>query len=544
MTSLAPLGGSMQVPRESSHGLYDEARAELRLGLSSSLARCPQTARRVVLTVPAPHLRLGAAMHLFSDFDERFVWAPDRGPGFVGAGDAVALRPPALEQAAARLWPTIFHAAHVDTLRETGSTLEAPFSLRLFGGLAFSSASIDENWKDFGLGLFVLPRWLYRRDHHSSTLSLVVDAGPADRSFEVELDQALDSLLARLAASSEASGHHLQLLGRIQSQSVSPAEPRAVIGDEAAEQLARQEWLDLITPLRDAIRQAGPGAGTRASGSAQEPEAQPPLLKVVAARVSEIEIDDSVDLEAVLTRLGRGAPTCTRFAFLRGGSTFLGSTPERLVRKRGRSVETEALAGTIEKDRSGADLESLSQRLSESVKDLHEHELVVEHILDRLRPISSEVRCQQLTEADGSKRPIVRVLGNVLHLETPIRATLDDSLEPEQQHVLSLVARLHPTPAVGGIPVEQAVAWIEHVEALTRGWYAAPIGWFDERGDGDFSVALRCCLITSRDDGRRLARVYAGAGIVDASDPESEWRETEVKQATVREALGLGSGSV
>ena len=104
---------------------------------------------------------------------------------------------------------------------------------------------------------------------------------------------------------------------------------------------------------------------------------------------------------------------------------------------------------------------------------------------------------------------------------------------------MSVEVLIPAASAVGGVPVERAIEWIEKVETLPRGWYAGPIGWFDERGDSDFSVALRSCLLR---EGR--ARVYAGAGIVDASDPELEWQETEVKQASVLEALAERSSDV
>jgi salicylate biosynthesis isochorismate synthase len=99
--------------------------------------------------------------------------------------------------------------------------------------------------------------------------------------------------------------------------------------------------------------------------------------------------------------------------------------------------------------------------------------------------------------------------------------------------VLELVALLHPTPAVGGTPTAEAMAWIRREEGLGRGWYAAPIGWFDATGDGDFRVALRSALL----DGR-TARLYAGAGIVAGSDAAAELAETETKLRTMLDALG------
>ena len=102
------------------------------------------------------------------------------------------------------------------------------------------------------------------------------------------------------------------------------------------------------------------------------------------------------------------------------------------------------------------------------------------------------------------------------------------------RHVLDLVQALHPTPAVGGSPRKEALAFLEAHEHLERGWYAAPIGWFRPDGDGDFAVALRCALV--KPEGVTL---YAGAGIVAGSDPERELAETATKRRAIAGALGL-----
>ena len=98
--------------------------------------------------------------------------------------------------------------------------------------------------------------------------------------------------------------------------------------------------------------------------------------------------------------------------------------------------------------------------------------------------------------------------------------------------MLDLVAALHPTPAVGGLPREIAVRWIEENEPVGRGWYSGPFGWLDASGDGEFVVALRSGLI-----GKGRALMYAGAGLVRASDPEAEWEETEAKMSALRDAV-------
>ena len=126
-------------------------------------------------------------------------------------------------------------------------------------------------------------------------------------------------------------------------------------------------------------------------------------------------------------------------------------------------------------------------------------------------------------------RPEVRRLRHVLHLRTPIIARLHDPC-----HVLELVARLHPTPAVGGVPTEAALAWIREHEPDERGWYAGPVGWLDAEGDGSFAVALRSGVL---EPGR--VHLYAGNGIVRGSHAESELAETRLKLASLLAALGV-----
>jgi menaquinone-specific isochorismate synthase len=98
--------------------------------------------------------------------------------------------------------------------------------------------------------------------------------------------------------------------------------------------------------------------------------------------------------------------------------------------------------------------------------------------------------------------------------------------------LLDILARLHPTPAVGGTPREAAIPRIRELENFPRGLYAGAIGWIDARGDGEFFVGLRSALI----DGAG-ARLYAGAGIVAGSSPAREYDETEMKFRAIRDAL-------
>jgi isochorismate synthase EntC len=144
---------------------------------------------------------------------------------------------------------------------------------------------------------------------------------------------------------------------------------------------------------------------------------------------------------------------------------------------------------------------------------------VVAAIQRVLEPVCEEVRLPN--------RPSVKRLKHLLHLRTPIQATLRSDT-----HVLELVERLHPTPAVGGVPTAAALDWISKCEPFDRGWYAGAVGWFDAFGDGDFNVALRSGLMSGRQ-----ARLYAGGGIVRGSVASAEYEETMPKLAAMLSSL-------
>jgi menaquinone-specific isochorismate synthase len=243
------------------------------------------------------------------------------------------------------------------------------------------------------------------------------------------------------------------------------------------------------------------------------------LRKVVLAQALAVELGDAPDRSGLLRRLGQTHPACHRFCFQPSADAcFLGATPERLVALDGTAVETAALAGSIGRgDGDDAD-DRLASALRESDKDAREHHIAVETIRDRLADVAVSVTTGERT---------VRRLPTVQHLETPITATLSSS-----SHVLSLVDALHPTPTVGGRPADVALRTIRELEPFERGWYAAPVGWFDADGDGSFVVAIRSAVVRDRQ-----ATLFAGAGIVADSDPAEEWEEVQLKYRPVLDAL-------
>ncbi|HEX4818150.1 MAG TPA: isochorismate synthase [Nonomuraea sp.] len=248
------------------------------------------------------------------------------------------------------------------------------------------------------------------------------------------------------------------------------------------------------------------------------------LDKVVLARTVIATSPHPVRLTGLLTHLGgRGRHT---FAVPVGHRrTLVGASPELLISRRGRTITTIPLAGSIPRhpDKPRADRQA-AQHLLASAKDLHEHRLVVQAVTAALAPF-----CDELQVPD---RPQAHATPTVWHLASPITGTLADPATT----ALHLAAALHPTPAVCGTPTAAARALITELEGgrgIDRGWYAGLVGWQDSAGDGEWALALRCAV---REGDRRL-RLWVGAGIVADSDPALELAETTAKAELMLRAL-------
>jgi salicylate biosynthesis isochorismate synthase/menaquinone-specific isochorismate synthase len=235
------------------------------------------------------------------------------------------------------------------------------------------------------------------------------------------------------------------------------------------------------------------------------------LEKVVLAREVQVHAPRDHDPAAILGVLREAFAECHVFCAGRGDATLVGATPELLVRREGQRASTVALAGSTRRSADPAVDDHLGEQLLRSPKDREEQAIVARRIERTLRDRSVWVT--------AAPEPVVVRMANIQHLATPIRAQL-----AEPVGAVDLAGLLHPTPAVGGEPFEPAAALIPALEGLDRGWYAGPLGWTDAAEDGEFSVTLRCALLRGR-----VARCYAGVGVVRDSDPEAELAETEVK---------------
>ncbi|HVU12018.1 MAG TPA: isochorismate synthase, partial [Phototrophicaceae bacterium] len=183
-------------------------------------------------------------------------------------------------------------------------------------------------------------------------------------------------------------------------------------------------------------------------------------------------------------------------------------------------IETMALAGSIKRGLTPADDDALAHELLDDPKNRHEHRVVAEMVRERLTPLTDQL--------DISDTPQILRLSNIQHLYTPVRGELKSA-----SGVLPLVERLHPTPAMGGVPQERAMDYIAHAEPVPRGWYASPIGMIDHNLDGEFAVAIRSAISQNE-----RVWLYAGAGIMADSTPQKEWDETALKFKPMLDALG------
>lgn len=352
--------------------------------------------------------------------------------------------------------------------------------LRWFGGLAFAAGAADAGpWHGFGDAWFVLPRWTYVCEGGEARLVLAVS--PDDASHRARWLDELHAMRGALAASFQPR----------------PQPPMTAFdgGDTLA-------WRNAVRAITDAI----------ADGQ---------CAKIVAARRAVVTLSGDVRAADLLAELAARHPDCTRLLIRPpGGATFVAATPERLLRKRDDELSCDALAGSHARDE--GDGGRAHDELKASGKDRREHALVVDAIATVLRALDATI--------DMPATPHVRALRNVLHLHTPITARLR-----VRRHVLEVAERLHPTPAVGGTPTASAIAWISSHEP-PRGWYAAPVGWFDSEGDGELAVAIRSGLLVGAN-----AHVWAGAGIVAGSDPDRELAETGLKLRAMLGALGVSA---
>jgi len=422
---------------------------------------------------------------------EAALWLqPSDGSAIVGIGRAWAVTPTGPERFtdAGRSWRELLGRGAARDAAAARARLPRGAGPVLLGGLGFTgrAPADDDPWAPFGPASLVLPELGFARTAGGTFVTAATTDD--DATVPRALARRWEALAARARELAPAAG------GLVARPASTPLATTGQRPDRAA-------WDRLVGLFAGAV-----GRGR--------------LDKVVLARRVSLRSPLELDPVNALRRLAAGGPESTTFAFVRGGVTFLGATPEQLARTEGRAFRTTAIAGSAARGADAAEDARLAAGLLASDKDREEHAVVVAMLRDALRPI-----VERLVVAPA---PGILPLRHVQHLVTPMEGVLR-----EETGILALAERLHPTPAVGGEPRDAALALIAEHEGFDRGWYAGPVGWLGADGDGELMVALRCGLV----EGQR-ATLFAGCGIVADSDPAREWEESRIKLRPVISAMG------
>jgi menaquinone-specific isochorismate synthase len=413
------------------------------------------------------------------DFLSRFRGYPrmlwaSAGETLAGAGAAAAITASGPDRIR-----SIRHQAQALFAGAVVNSTEESIGPRLLGGFSFMPDAPPVGlWSAFPPALFILPRFLLTRRGDTQWLT-ITDLHSVD-----DIEPLNDSIPPRSSAlftsQRDVTIHH----------TVTPDAWNAAV-DAATRQ------------MRDGV-----------------------LEKVVLARACEVTAPEPFNPLVALAHLDERYPNTVRFLLEpQPEHTFFGATPEQLVAVNDGVLETVALAGSARRGLTPKEDEALGEALLLDPKERHEHEIVVRFI--------THCAGRYHVQAGVASEPSLHRLHNIQHLRTEVCAMLAPG-----QDVLDAVEVLHPTPALGGLPREQALRLIEELEPQPRGWYGGPIGWIDTQGNGTFAVAIRSAISS----GSR-ARLYAGAGIVATSDPEREWHETALKFRPMLEALSVSTDS-
>lgn len=360
------------------------------------------------------------------------------------------------------------------SMRSAVDSWVLPEPFRVFAGFAFApDGPRSEPWRSFGGADAVLPLATVLRRGDECLLLIALPPDVDDRRF----------------------------VGQLRGLQMPPQPRYPNLGDHTLESCPPvSEWTAAVAEAVEAIH-------------------RDELRKVVLTRSVIVRSDTAPDGFDLVSHLQRSYRQCFSFGWRVNGATFVGASPELLVRLDGGVVTSNPLAGSARRGEGEAEDRLLADELMHSEKDRIEHRYVVDDVAERLRSFTDGLVVPE--------DPSLKRMATIQHLSTEISGTARTGT-----HVLDLVEALHPTPAVGGTSREAARAFIEQAESYDRGWYAGGVGWVGGDGQGEFSISLRCGLI----EGTR-AHLFAGAGIVEDSDPEEELLETRLKLRPMLELL-------
>jgi menaquinone-specific isochorismate synthase len=343
----------------------------------------------------------------------------------------------------------------------------------LMGGMKFTIEHPDNNWKDFEDSTWFIPELIYLNENgrYYFVFNSIVSSKISEEYIISKLDKALYLFLTE---PENEKGKELRILKK------SGNEPKD-----------KKKWKNQINQVLEKIDDGE-------------------LNKIVLSRIIELIFTSEISIHPVLNKLVNDYPECTVFLFHVGKSSFIGASPETLARIKDSEMHLEILAGSADRDIDDSKDDKIRADLLNSEKNMNEHKIVVKYVEECLSKSAADFEISE---------PAVKKLLNIQHLRSVIKVNLN-----EHSSFINIIGKIHPTPAVCGLPAETALNLIKKTENHQRGLYAGLIGWINPYNEGELVLAIRSALAV----GNKLI-AYAGCGIVDGSSPDEEYKETELK---------------
>ncbi len=342
------------------------------------------------------------------------------------------------------------------------------------GGMKFMVEHAENEWKDFQDSTWFVPAIMFFNNGNDNLLVL---------NFLHNPKKPIEQLVNQF---------RIKLDNICRQKSNTPVSLPAINKIEGNSPKDKKKWKQMISEALDRIDERK-------------------IQKVVLARKVTLFLSAEPGFEGIINSFKKNYSGCSLFIFRKNNSTFFGATPETLGRFKGNIVEFDALAGSAPRGKNEKEDKEFERMLLSSEKDIAEHNFVVEHIKDSLSGFSNEIEIHNNLS--------IKKLSNIQHLHTFVTAKLENNFS-----MFNLLKGLYPTPAICGSPKDAALRVIKKSENFRRGLYSGIIGFFNFDNEGEFVVALRSAVST----GTKIV-AYAGSGIVNNSDPGSEFSETELK---------------
>ncbi len=353
---------------------------------------------------------------------------------------------------------------------------------RVYGCVSFFDEFSDEVWDDYAPALWIYPEIIISRDENTALIAYQFQAADRPNHIINRFNKILKLIDSNDITADKSSGIYTS--------------PQNGSSDEDR----KSEWIDRVEKSLEYIRKGE-------------------VEKIVLSRRVELQEMLSIRPAAFLKSLVNQFSNCYNFILKRKSSVFVGASPELFISLGGRVLKGNAVGGSIRRGNDQKEDLELEHELLRSRKESNEHRYVADHV--------HEVLAAYCTDLESTTTPGIKKLPNIQHLVTEFRGNIK-----EKKDIFKIMDQLHPTPAVGGVPRIKALDLIRKLEVHDRGLYSGFLGWLTPDLSGEFFVALRSALIRK---GKLYA--FAGAGIVQGSDPQAEYIETENKLQAIKSLL-------